>query len=445
MNTDRGSLVRFTFYGRMSTTEYQDRVTSRGWQLDVAEETIAEHGTIVAEYFDQGCSRRWSWTKRPRAAALLAAAQRPDRGFDAVVIGEYERAFYGDQFQTVLAALADVGVQVWLPEAGGPVDLENPAHQALMLLLGSQSRQEVLRARHRVLAAMRTQVRTQGRFLGGRPPYGYRLVDAGPHPNPVHARWGRRLHRLEPDPGHSRVGGVDLPAARHRTQHRRHRTRRTQPARSAEYRARPVPTPDATRTARGRNGSRAQSEKSWKTHATPGGQVWNRHTTSRSHRTARRAGGTGGQVNERDWAVSKAPAHPALVDEATFQAVQGMRAARKSQDGDTRTYLLAGLIMCGVCDRRFDSHWVHNRPGYRCRHGHTSARTHTPIPKSTYVREDHLLDGLRVQLNEATGDNTSLANYLRTNSLVIVYRDPDWTIEKAQGRPVAGHSPSRAC
>ncbi|WP_246025591.1 recombinase family protein [Saccharopolyspora antimicrobica] len=192
--------MRFAFYGRMSTTEDQDRVTSRGWQLDVAEETIGGHGTIVAEYFDQGCSRRWSWTKRPRAAALLAAAQRPDRGFDAVVIGEYERAFYGDQFQTVLAALAEVGVRVWLPEAGGPVDLEEPAHQALMLLLGSQSRQEVLRARYRVLAAMRTQVRTQGRFLGGRPPYGYRLVDAGPHPNPVHAHWGRRLHRLEPDP-----------------------------------------------------------------------------------------------------------------------------------------------------------------------------------------------------------------------------------------------------
>ncbi|WP_255544484.1 recombinase family protein [Micromonospora sp. ATA51] len=40
----------------------------------------------------------------------------------------------------------------------------------------------------------------QGRHLGGRPPYGYRLVDAGPHPNRAHAAWGRRLQRLEPDP-----------------------------------------------------------------------------------------------------------------------------------------------------------------------------------------------------------------------------------------------------
>lgn len=48
--------------------------------------------------------------------------------------------------------------------------------------------------------AMQAQAREQGRYLGGRPPYGYRLVDAGPHPNRVHAQWGRRLHRLKPDP-----------------------------------------------------------------------------------------------------------------------------------------------------------------------------------------------------------------------------------------------------
>ena len=29
---------------------------------------------------------------------------------------------------------------------------------------------------------------------------GYRLGDAGPHPNKAHAAWGRRAHRLEPDP-----------------------------------------------------------------------------------------------------------------------------------------------------------------------------------------------------------------------------------------------------
>lgn len=40
----------------------------------------------------------------------------------------------------------------------------------------------------------------EGRFLGGRPPYGYRLADAWPHPNPAKAADGKRLHKLEPDP-----------------------------------------------------------------------------------------------------------------------------------------------------------------------------------------------------------------------------------------------------
>ncbi|WP_236647361.1 hypothetical protein [Micromonospora sicca] len=43
-----------------------------------------------------------------------------------------------------------------------------------------------------------------------------------------------------------------------------------------------------------------------------------------------------------------------------------------------------------------DSHWVHGRPGYRCRHGHTSTRTKaSPRPKTLYIREDHLLDRIR--------------------------------------------------
>nr|BFE74840.1 hypothetical protein GCM10020092_081410 [Actinoplanes digitatis] len=67
------------------------------------------------------------------------------------------------------------GVAVWLPEFDGPVDLDDPAHRALLMLLGHQSAREVLRARRRTTNAMRAQAREQGRHLGGQPPYGYRL------------------------------------------------------------------------------------------------------------------------------------------------------------------------------------------------------------------------------------------------------------------------------
>ena len=138
----------------MSTVEFQETATSRAWQRAVCEELIEGIGSITVEFFDEGISRRWAWTDRPAAAALLAAAESPNRGFDAVVIGEYERAFYADQFRDVVSRLATAGVSVWLPEAGGPVELDSPVHQALMVLLGAQAQREVARARHRVLAVM---------------------------------------------------------------------------------------------------------------------------------------------------------------------------------------------------------------------------------------------------------------------------------------------------
>jgi site-specific DNA recombinase len=192
--------IRLAFYGRLSTVEYQDAASSRRWQ-DNAVDLIDGRGVIVAEFFDVGCSRSVPWALRPEARRLLKMLAGPERGFDAIVVGEYERAFAGGQLHDLLPVLERSGVALWLPEAGGPVDVAEPSHQGgLLMLLGYQSRREVLRSRFRTTAAMQVQAREQGRNLGGRPPYGYRLVDAGPHPNRAHARWGRRLHRLDPDP-----------------------------------------------------------------------------------------------------------------------------------------------------------------------------------------------------------------------------------------------------
>ncbi|GAA2392113.1 hypothetical protein GCM10010170_104710 [Dactylosporangium salmoneum] len=144
--------MRFAFYGRVSTADFQERDSSRRWQRDVADDLVDGHGRIVAEFFDADRSRRLPWRDRPQAALLLAAIADPDRGFDAVVVGEYERAFYGDQVLSLLPFLQHHGVQLWLPEAYGPVDPAEPAHRALLMLLGAQSKREVLRARSRALA-----------------------------------------------------------------------------------------------------------------------------------------------------------------------------------------------------------------------------------------------------------------------------------------------------
>ncbi|UOX90424.1 recombinase family protein [Amycolatopsis sp. FBCC-B4732] len=386
----------------------------------------------MAEYFDEGCSRRLPWRKRPAAAQLMAAAAQPNRPFDAVVIGEYERAFYGDQFNTVLTMLQQQGIHLWLPEADGPVNLDDPVHQALMLLLGSQSRREVLRARHRVLAAMHIQARVQGRFLGGRPPYGYRLADAGPHPNRGHASWGRRLHRLEPD-------SATAPWVRWIFQQRA--TGRSVAGIARELNDRGIPCPSSA----GRVRNRHRTKHEWIVRTVvgilenpryTGRQVWNRHgarTTGPPH-----DGAPTRPSAARGWAESDKVTHPALVDEATFLTVQGMRAARPTQHGHTRAYLLAGLVQCQLCGRRLDSHWVKGRPGYRCRHGHTSAHTRPPeLTKNVYVREDHLLNEFRARFAETVGDDRSaIADYLRSNDLTITCGGPT--------RKVKACGPSRA-
>jgi len=60
-----------------------------------------------------------AWARRPQSAALVAQLADPDRGWDAVVIGEYERAFYGSQYAAMAPLFEHYGVQLWMPETGG--------------------------------------------------------------------------------------------------------------------------------------------------------------------------------------------------------------------------------------------------------------------------------------------------------------------------------------
>ena len=51
-------VLRFAFYGRVSTEDWQDPVTSRARQLQQAAMLTAGHGVIVAEFFDVGSPGR---------------------------------------------------------------------------------------------------------------------------------------------------------------------------------------------------------------------------------------------------------------------------------------------------------------------------------------------------------------------------------------------------
>src|SRR5215472_3634797 len=130
----RGRL-RFAFYGRVSTEDWQDPVTSRARQLQQAAMLVSGHGVITAEFFDTGESRTLPWAWRPQAALVRQLAD-PERGWDAVVIGEYERAFYGSQYASMAPLFEHYGIRLWMPEVGGQVDWHAEDHEETMVALG---------------------------------------------------------------------------------------------------------------------------------------------------------------------------------------------------------------------------------------------------------------------------------------------------------------------
>jgi DNA invertase Pin-like site-specific DNA recombinase len=391
-------MIKFAFLGRVSTEDLQDPGESHRWQLARASALVAGHGFVVAEFFDVGQSRSLAWLRRPESARLLAALEDPDRGFDAVVVGEPQRVFFDNQFGLIFPLFAHYGIPLWVPEVGGPVDPDSEAHQLVMSVYAGLSRAERRRIQVRVRAAMTAQAEYEGRYLGGRPPYGYQLADAGPHHNPVLAALGARCHRLNIDPqaapvverifalrldgwGGKRIAGVlntdgiSCPSA-HDQCRNRHRS-------GAGWTAGTVLSILANPRYTGH-------------------EVWNKqsrhevlvdpHNVSLGTRTLMRWN------SRQDWVTSRQITHPAIVSVADFERARRIRAVHTCAQ---RTYLLRGLLRCGFCGRRMEGAWNNGRANYRCHHRRGEQEN---WPASLSVREDEITSHLGALLIRALAD-----------------------------------------
>ncbi len=397
----------FAFYGRVSTEDQQDPTSSRNWQLARSRQLIEPGGEIVEEFFDIGQSRSIPWKRRPEGNRLLDRLADPSRGFDAVVIGEPQRAFYGNQFGLTFPVFVHYDVTLWVPEVGGPIDPGSDAHDLVMSLYGGMSKGERNRIKTRVRAAMASQAAIEGRFLGGRPPYGYRLGDAGAHPNPSKAAFGQRLQVLEPDS--ETAGNVK-------------RIFEEFVAGSGLYSIAEGLTRDGILSPSGydrsRNRHRASSQGVWSKIAVrsilqnpryTGFQVWNRQQrheelldvddVALGHQSKMR-------WNDRsDWIWSENPTHEALVTLEQFTEAQavftGAKRAKVRRERTKHTYLLSGHVQCAKCGRRMQGSWNHKRAYYRCKFPAEYAIATDKHPKTIYVREDALtpaIDGWLAQL-----------------------------------------------
>ncbi|MFC7535531.1 recombinase family protein [Actinoplanes sp. GCM10030250] len=414
--------MRFAFYGRVSTEDQQDPQASQAWQLSRARSLIEPAGgEVVAEFFDIGLSRSLPWKRRPEALRLLDAIKSPDRDFAAVVIGEPQRAFYGSQFGMTFPVFVHYGVGLWVPEVGGAIDPGSDAHDLVMALYGGMSKGERNRIKIRVRSAMQAQTELEGRYLGGRPPYGYRLIDAGPHPNPAKAAQGKQLHRLDPDPVTEPIVKrifTEYVAGRGMTSIARGLTQDGIPCPSAYDRAR---NPHRTTEVWETTAIRAILKNPRYT----GHQVWNRARTDEvlldvddvalGHENRHRWN------DPSQWVWSRQQSHTPLISTDLYERAQHTVKTRGT-GGDAgraprrtaRPYLFRGLITCGICGRRMVGNLNHGRLYYRCTASRDFVRqqqiSHPPV---LYLREDQIADPIDRFLRDELTGNALTANLRR--------------------------------
>lgn len=384
-------------------------------------------GEIVQEFFDIGTSRSLPWKRRPEATRLLEALSRPDRGFRAVVIGEPQRAFYGNQFGLTFPVFTHYGVQLWVPEVGGPIDPGSEAHDMVMMLFGGMSKGERTRVQLRTKAAMQDLASRTDRFLGGRPPYGYQMVDAGPHPNPGKAATGQRARRLVPDPVTSPVvqlifelcaQGQGLRAIAQRL------TDDSLPSPSAHD-----PRRNPHRDPRGWSYSSVRAILQNESYT--GIRVWGKQEKFETLIDPEDVGA--GYVtrmrwrDEETWVRSASETHPALISTDLFNTARGRIASptpgvSRAKRTD-RPYQLRGVLFCSHCGRRMQGAWRSNRDDdssgrllYRCtlrgaRAVPAELRNH---PRSLYVREDAIVPALDAWIAKLTDPETLTATTTET-------------------------------
>lgn len=404
-----GGVGRLAFYGRCSTEDNQDPRTSLAWQLGEARRFVEPlGGVVVAEYFDIGQSRSLPWERREKAGQILQDLKNPARGWDGLVVGEATRCWFGNQFSLTWPKFDRYGVSLWIPSLGGRFEPDNTVHDMAMTITGGLSKSERQHVQRRIRAAMAAQVLIDGKHQGGRAPYGYRVVDAGVHPNPRKAQEGYRLRVLEIDevaaPVVERIfdmyldgiglkgiaevlnrDGVLCPSA-HTPRQNRHRR-----ADGWQHSAVKAILENPRYTGYAIYGRWQKVEELLDPDDVAAGHVV-RFRRSAQSRIVR----------------SREPAHPAIVSVEVFTRVQLEMRARRGSDMASRAsqprtrvapkaaYLFRGAIRCESCGRKMEGAPRKHAMFYRC-----AARTLVPgakdelgHPPTVYLREDHLSDGV---------------------------------------------------
>lgn len=286
----------------------------------------------------------------------------------------------------------------------------------IMRIFGGMSKGERNRFMLRSKTAMAQLAREGDQFLGGRPPYGYRLIATGPHPNPSKAATGQKTHKLVTN------AETSLIVKRIFREYASGKGIHT----IAEGLNRDgIPSPSGYDPAR--NSHRASGRGMWgksairailKNPVYKGQRVWNKvskveklidpENTGLGYKTARVPN------PESEW-TCRDNAHEAIVTAKQYADVQEVfrqRGHSKTRRERTKNpYLLNGRVFCEECGRRMQG--ATPRKGttyYRCKFATEYANGKGTHPKSINAREDRLtppIDAWLAQLFDEDNINST--------------------------------------
>ena len=170
----RSSGKRAAVYLRRSTDAQEASIEG---QREAVHAYADKHGyEIVAEFVDSGISGVDSSGTRREFARLVLAAERGD--FDFVLAWDMSRITRSDPMETMaeLRPLRKTGVRIATTDRSDPVDWDSFAG-VLMLSVEAESNNQYVRKLARGTTRGQAKLARTGRWIAGRPPYGFTLSD----------------------------------------------------------------------------------------------------------------------------------------------------------------------------------------------------------------------------------------------------------------------------
>jgi DNA invertase Pin-like site-specific DNA recombinase len=320
--------VRAAIYARIS----QDR-TGAGLGVERQRQDCQTHcdarGWEVVEVFTDSDISAYSGRPRPGYKALLAAIESKRVG--AVVVWHLDRLHRSNrELEDFIALVERTGCRVE-SVTGGDYDLTTSDGRFMARVVGAAARKESEDKARRIRRKQR-ELAEAGRWNGGgRRPFGYGVPMRDPDGQPVFREDGRPV--------------LDYHAIREpEAQLIREAARRVLAGESTwsilrDWTARGVPTVT--------------------------GAPWNNRALTQILMSPRIAGlrAHHGKIvaETADW--------PAVLDRETWEAVRAVLAGRSTSPGPRPTYLLSGLVVCGLCGTKMRSHRIRGRRRYTCASG----------------------------------------------------------------------------